>query len=81
LEKAIADAIGTGAYRDANEVLERALAALRAEDEWMGAQKEEIAAKIERGFAQAERGDVYSPEESRADMARRQAQWFRERQQ
>jgi Arc/MetJ-type ribon-helix-helix transcriptional regulator len=78
-EKLIADALETGAYRDTNEVIERALEMLHSEDEWLSAQKKEIADKLERAFAQSERGEVYSPEESRADMTKRKAQWLSER--
>jgi Arc/MetJ-type ribon-helix-helix transcriptional regulator len=75
-EKLIADALETGAYRDSNEVIERALEMLRSEDEWLSQHGTEIADKIERAFAQSEQGEVYSPEESRADMAKRKAEWL-----
>ena len=41
-------------------------------------QKEEIAKKIDRAFAQFERGVFFSPEASRADMEKRKAAWLRE---
>jgi len=42
--------------------------------------KEEIAEKIERAFAQFERGEFFTPEQSRADMHQRKAAWLREQQ-
>ena len=63
------------------DVIERALEVLRSEDEWLSEQKDEISAKLERAFAQSEGGQVYSAEESRADMAKRKAQWLSERRQ
>jgi len=78
-EKLIAEAIEKGIYRDTNEVNGRALEMLRFEEEWLSEQKEEIVDKLERAFAQSERGEVYSPEESRADMAKRKAHWLSQR--
>ena len=80
-ERLIAEAMRTGAYSDTNDVIERALEVLRSEDEWLSEQKDEISAKLERAFAQSEGGQVYSAEESRADMAKRKAQWLSERRQ
>lgn len=50
-----------------------------SEDERLHGQKDMIEAKKERAFAQFERGEFLSPEESRADMERRKANWFAER--
>jgi hypothetical protein len=40
---------------------------------------DEAAEKIERAFAQFERGEFFSAEESRAEMERRKAAWLRDR--
>ncbi len=77
-EELIAKAMRTGAYRDPDDVIGRALEMLHCEDEWFHEHKEEISGKIERAFAQFERGEFFSAEESRADMARRKAAWLRE---
>ena len=79
-EKAIAQAIQSGAYRDPDEVIGRALEVLRGEDEWLHEQKDEVARKIERAFGQFERGEFFSADESRADMERRKAAWLNEQQ-
>jgi hypothetical protein len=79
-EKLIAQAMETGAYRDMNEVVERALEMLCIEDELLSDDKEEIADRIERAFAQFDRGEYYSAEESRAEMSRRKAEWLCQRQ-
>lgn len=42
-EELIAKAMQTGAYRDPDEVIGRALEMLHSEDEWLHGQKEEIA--------------------------------------
>jgi Arc/MetJ-type ribon-helix-helix transcriptional regulator len=77
-EQLIAEALRTGAYRTAEEVIGRALEVLHSEDEWLHDQKDSIEAKIERAFAQFERGESLSPEESRADMEKRKSNWLAE---
>ena len=79
-EKIIADAMGTGAYQDASDVIQHALEMLRFEDDWMTDERKEISAKLEQAFEGSERGILYSPEEVRANMAKRKAEWLRERQ-
>ena len=77
-ERLVAKAMQTGAYASSDEVIERALELLHAEDEWLHGQGDEIHEEIERAFAQFERGEFFSPEESRADMERRKIAWLAE---
>ena len=57
-ERLIAEAIRTGAYQNPEDVIGRALEMLHSEDEWMQDQQG-LVKKIERGFAQFERGEFY----------------------
>ena len=75
-EKAVAQAIASGAYQSPDDVISRALEVLRAEDDWISGQKDAIAEKLERAFEQFERGEFLSSDESRADMAKRKADWL-----
>jgi Arc/MetJ-type ribon-helix-helix transcriptional regulator len=53
-------AIRSGAYRNPGEVLDQALDIIREQldlKDWMVEQREAVAAHIETGFAQAERGE------------------------
>jgi len=75
--KLIAQAMRTGAYRDPHDVIKRALEELRSEDEWLHDNKDATADKIERAFGQFERGDFLTAEESRAELEKRKAEWFR----
>jgi antitoxin ParD1/3/4 len=77
-EKVVEQAIQSGAYQNADEVIGRALEILRFEEECLREDRAEISEKIERAIAQAERGEVLSAEESHADMQRRKAAWLRE---
>lgn len=74
-EKAIEQAIQSGHYQTADDVISRALEILRSEDDWLDDRKDEIADKIDRAFRQFERGEFLSSSESQADMEKRKAEW------
>jgi putative addiction module CopG family antidote len=77
-EREIDQAIRSGAYRSADEVIARALEVLREEEAWLHEHQGEIADKIERAFGQFERGECFSSDESRVDMEKRKAAWRNE---
>lgn len=78
-ERLIAQAMQTGAYQNAEEVIGRALEMLQSEEEWLHDNKDAIAEKIERAFGQFERGEFFPAEESQADMNQRKSAWLREK--
>ena len=54
-------AIQSGAYQNPGEVLDQAFEIIREQldlEDWMFEQRKTIAAHIEKGFAQAERGEL-----------------------
>jgi Arc/MetJ-type ribon-helix-helix transcriptional regulator len=54
-------AVQSGAYQNPGEVLDQALEIIREQldlEDWMVEQREAVAAHIEAGFAQAERGEL-----------------------
>ena len=54
-------AVRSGAYKNAHEVLDHAFEIIREQldlEDWMLGQREEVAAHIAVGFAQAERGEL-----------------------
>ena len=54
-------AVRSGAYQNPGEVLDQALEIIREQlqfEDWMLEQREAVAAHIETGFAQAERGEL-----------------------
>ena len=77
-ERLIDQAMQSGAYQNPYEVIERALEMLRSEDEWLHDKKEGISNKIERAFAQFERGEFLSAEQSRSAMEERKTAWLRD---
>ncbi len=77
-EKVISEAMKTGAYRDADEVISRALEALQIGEEWLRENKQQISNKIEAAFRQSEKGEYFTADQSRADMEDRKSKWKRE---
>ena len=54
-------AVKSGAYKNPGEVIEQAFEIIREQldlEEWMLGQREQVAAHIAGGFAEAERGDL-----------------------
>lgn len=68
-------AVESGAYRNPEEVIERALEVLSHDEEWLRENSASIQRKIERAFEHFERGEFFTPEESRADMQARKVAW------
>jgi Arc/MetJ-type ribon-helix-helix transcriptional regulator len=60
-QRVIDIAVGSGAYQNAGEVLDQAFDIIREQltlGDWMLEQRQAVAAHIEKGFAQAERGEL-----------------------
>jgi Arc/MetJ-type ribon-helix-helix transcriptional regulator len=70
-------AVRSGAYQSPGEVLDQAFEIIREQldlESWMVEQREAIAAHIETGFAQADRGDVIDGDEAVEMLRRRRAE-------
>ncbi|MBM3794133.1 MAG: hypothetical protein FJW31_08690 [Acidobacteria bacterium] len=78
-EKLIAAAIESGAYQSPEQVVSCALEVLRAADEELAEDRDELNRKLDRAFAQFENGQFFTPEEPRTDMARHKAKWLAQR--
>lgn len=77
-EQLIAQAIGTGAYHNPDEVIERALEALLSEEEWLLENRDAIHQKIERAIEQIDRGEGVSTDKLRERLASRKAAYLSE---
>jgi len=76
IEERIQRQIDRGAFREPAELLAHALDLVEAEaepEDWLLRNKKAINADLDESFAQAARGEGYSPEESRALLAPRRA--------
>lgn len=56
-ENRVAEALRSGAYRSADEVIDHALEALHEQDEWLSLHRESINAAIQRGMDELDRGE------------------------
>jgi antitoxin ParD1/3/4 len=69
-------AVQSGAYQSAGEVLDQAFEIIREQldlEDWMLGQREEVAAHIAAGFAQAERGELIDGDAAVEILRRRRA--------
>jgi antitoxin ParD1/3/4 len=75
-ERVIDLAIQSGAYQSAGEVLDQALEIIREQlqlEDWMIEQRDEIAAHIEKGFLQAESGELIDGDAALERLRKRRA--------
>jgi hypothetical protein len=75
-------AVPSGAYRNPGEVLDQAFEIIREQldlEGWMVEQREAIAAHIETGFAQAERGEVIDGDAAIEMLRQRRAERLKPR--
>jgi Arc/MetJ-type ribon-helix-helix transcriptional regulator len=62
-QRRIAEALKSGAYQDAEDVIARALEVLHERDEWLMDNRQAVDAKIRRGIEELNRGEAISEEE------------------
>ncbi|HLX83455.1 MAG TPA: hypothetical protein VKR59_06135 [Terriglobales bacterium] len=70
-------AVQSGAYMDPGEVLDQAFEIIREQldlEDWMLGKREEVAAHIAAGFAQAERGELIDGDAAVERLRRRRAE-------
>ena len=70
-------AVRSGAYQNPDEVLDQAFEIIREQldlEDWMLGRREEVAAHIAAGFAQAERGELIDEEAAVELLRQRRAQ-------
>jgi Arc/MetJ-type ribon-helix-helix transcriptional regulator len=80
MEALIQKRLESGVYATPQEVIERALEFLAVEEDWLTANRGEIAAQIQEGWAEAERGELMDGDDVRADMAKQKQAWLQHRQ-
>ena len=73
-ERLVSEALRSGAYQSPEEVIKRALELLRDRDAWLA----ENRAKIEEGYAAAQRGELLDGDQVRAQMDDRKRAWLAE---
>jgi len=76
LERLIQQDVERGPYQTADEFVERAVQMLHEQEEWMSANRTGINAKIEEGYASAQRGELIDADEVWASMQRKKRTWL-----
>jgi putative addiction module CopG family antidote len=77
LEALIQRDVERGPYQSVDEFVERAVQMLHEEEVLLANDRQVIHEKIERAFGQFERGEGLSPEESRAKLQEKKADWLK----
>jgi len=80
LEAVIRQDVQRGAYETVDEYVEHAVAMLHEQEAWLAAHRAEIEAKIQEGYAAAQRGELLDPEEVRSRLNERKRAQLGERQ-
>ena len=75
LETLINKRLSSGAYRNAEDVLRRALEAQDAEESWTEEERRALCAHIEEGYQQAERGQLIDGTQGRRDVEAMKEKW------
>ena len=70
-------AVQSGAYQNPGEVLDQAFEIIREQlhlEDWVVAQREDVASRIATGFAQAERGELMDGDDAIEMLRKRRAE-------
>jgi putative addiction module CopG family antidote len=70
-ETLIQDDLARGPYRSVDEFVDRAVRMLHEQEQWLAGNRDGIAALIEHGFAQAERGELIDGDDVEAVLSAR----------
>jgi len=75
LETLINKRLSSGGYASVEDVLRRALEAQDAEENWTDEEREVLAAHIEQGYLQAERGELIDGTQARGEIRAMKEEW------
>ena len=79
IEALIQKRLQSGAFSSAEEVIERALEFLSAEEDWLANNHDEIATQIQEGWDEAQRGELIDGERVRVEMQQFKEDWKKQR--
>lgn len=77
-EALIQKRLESGAFSTPEEVIERPLEFLSLEEDWLAEHRDEIAANIQEGWDEAQRGELIEGDHVRSDMRQFKADWIRQ---
>jgi len=76
LEALIKQDVERGAYKSVDEFVEQAVSLLHEQEAWLAEQSGEIRAKIEEGYAAAQRGELADSAEVRSRLEEKKRVWL-----
>lgn len=76
LEQLIERDVQRGPYQTVDEFVERAVQMLHDQEEWLSANRPGISAKIDDGYAAAQRGELIDADQVREQMALKKQAWL-----
>jgi antitoxin ParD1/3/4 len=79
LEKLIKQDVQRGPYQSVDEFVEHAIALLHEQEAWLAEHGSEIKAKIEQGYAAAQRGELIDSDEIRSRLDDKKRAWLAEK--
>ena len=79
LEALIKRDVERGAYKSVDEFVEQAVSLLHEQETWLAEQGSEIRAKIEEGYAAAQRGVLIDSHDVRSRLEERKRVWLAEK--
>jgi len=81
LEEMVKQDVQRGPYQTVDEFVEHAISLLRKQEAWLAEHGSEIRAKIEQGYAAAQRGDLIGSDQVRSGLEERKRAWLAEKRQ
>lgn len=76
LEEMIKQDVQRGPYQSVDEFIERAVSLLHDQEAWLAGHGSEIRAKIEQGYAAAQRGELIDSDRVRSTLDERKRSWL-----
>jgi antitoxin ParD1/3/4 len=79
LEQLIQKDVQRGPYQTVDEFVEYAVQMLHEQEEWLSANRAEIGAKVDEGYAAAQRGELIDGDKVREQVAEKKRTWLSDR--
>jgi len=79
LETLVKKRLSSGGYESVEDVFRRALEAQDAEESWTDEERRALTAHIEKGFLQAERGELIDGDQARREIQAMKDNWHQQR--
>ncbi|HXL22062.1 MAG TPA: type II toxin-antitoxin system ParD family antitoxin [Candidatus Dormibacteraeota bacterium] len=81
LEAMIKQDLERGPYQSVDEFVERAVSLLHEQETWLAEHGTEIRAKIDEGYAAAQRGELIDSDQVRSTLEEKKRAWLAEKRQ